>query len=102
MFNSKERIANIEMQIGKLRSELIAVRLRAKSFFQHGKKHASEIDAYYRKLLQENFIRTCTYLRSQQPQDVAGWDDKAWQSWDAEKTGENKIIRIGDLVENVY
>lgn len=100
MFKSNERIANIEMQIGKLRSELSTVRLRAKSFFQHGKKHASELDAYYRNLLQENFIHTCTYISSQPPQEVAGWDNKAWQSWDAEKTGEKKNIRIGDLVEN--
>lgn len=99
-FNTDEKTAPLQMQIEKLQADLAAQQTRARSLFQHGKKYAQQVDAYFQDLLAQNQKALNEKLASSPPQNSAGWSNAAtWEGWDAARTGEEPIIRVGDMVD---
>jgi S-DNA-T family DNA segregation ATPase FtsK/SpoIIIE len=99
MANTKTKIAEIQTQIQRAQGELANEQIRALSLLKYGRKQAQQIDRYFNTLLANNQQVILNTYATRPPQNVAGWDKAKWEIWNAEKTGAEKLIRIGDMVE---
>ena len=99
MFNTAERIAGVEARIYKLQVELSEAQSRAHSLFQNGRLHAQGVNAYYDSLLATNKQTTQNLITTRPPQNTVGWVSERWTAWNPATTGEERTIRIGDMVE---
>lgn len=99
LFDTSARTLPLEQQISKLQLELDTAQVRAQSLFQYGKNQAQAIEAYYASLFADNADKTKNCLATYPPQNVAGWNDDRWSEWNAAQAREEKIIRIGDMVD---
>ncbi len=101
MFDTTKRIAEVESRIQLLQSQLNTAQSQAKSLFQYGQHHAQGVNPYYSSLLTTNEQTTQNLLNTYPSQNVAGWNSNRWTTWNPATTGEEKFIRIGDMVEQV-
>lgn len=99
MFNTSARTTPLEQEINKLQLELSTAQLRVLSLFQYGKSKTQEIEPYYSTLLAANAEKARNHLASYPPQNVASWNNETWASWNVAQTGEQKLIRVGDMVD---
>lgn len=99
MPQTSERIANLQQQIHTRRQELHDKQVHFQALVQHGQKYSQQLDKYYASLFKANKQEMQQHFNKYPPQIVAGWNSEQWRSWGTNDTGEERTIRIGDMVE---
>ncbi len=103
MLPKSKRVIELEDLIDDLDQEILETRARAKAYYDHGKRHVQQLDAYFDPLLATNARRLRDTLAAKITPDsvpsYVNWSGDEWKTWDVSSSREESVIRIGELLE---
>lgn len=94
------RMAELNSQIETLNRELAQSHSKARGFFELASSNASKIDDHFSAVLSANTQKTATQLAGHPPPRAAAWTPELWTAWDPLTATEERILRIGNLVDD--
>jgi len=104
MLPKPRRVGELEILIEDLDREIGVIQARAKAYYDHGKRYAEQLGAYFDPLLERNSKRLqetiAARITTNSIPSYVRWNADDWKTWDVSAAREESVIRVGELRES--
>lgn len=91
--------AGLQDHISFLQQRLQQAKIQYSALCEYGHCQTQMLKGYYKSLFAANAEKVHRLITSSPLPNTANWSDERWFLWDASPVTEQRLIRVGDMVE---